>query len=162
MPDATGGPAAHVETLTAFGLDDTQARGLLQSLAAHPGETPERRWSRLTASVLTPALPFAVHEWTFEQVFAGWDPARGPRPAWSPDPAQAARSNVGILMRERGFDRYQALHTWSIQEREDFWQWAVERLGISFAERPQRILDAAAGPEHPRWLPGARYNIVDS
>ena len=129
---------------------------------SYPDEPPERRWQRLTAGPLSPRLPFAAHQWAFDRVFADWDETRGPRPAWTPRPEETARTNLAALLRERGLQRYQDLHAWSVQDRAGFWRWAVERLGIHFVQPPRQILDDGAGPEFPRWLVGARYNIVAS
>jgi acetyl-CoA synthetase len=123
---------------------------------------PEECWRRLTREHLGPRVPFAVHLHLYDHLFAGWDEGRGPRPAWIPDPAEAAATNIGALMRERGFTRFEELHAWSIGDRAAFWGWAVERLGLRVRQPPEQVLDLGGGPEHPRWLPGARYNVVES
>jgi acetyl-CoA synthetase len=133
-----------------------EADALLASLP------PERAWQRLTRGALTPAVPFAVHQQLYDRVFAAWDEARGPRPAWIPEEAAAARTHVGALMRERGLASYADLWRWSVAERAAFWGAAIDRLQIPFHRRPERVLDDAGGPEHPRWLPGAQLNVIDA
>ena len=65
-------------------------------------------------------------------------------------------------MAERKVRDFRDLHAWSARERGQFWERVIEKLGIVFAQRPDAILDVAPGIENPRWLPGARLNIVDS
>ena len=99
------------------------------------------RWQRLVQEGwLPPDVPFAVHLHLHDHVFAGWDERRGPRPAWIPSPESAARTNIGALLREKGFAGYDQAYAWSIQDRAVFWEWAVGRLGL----HPARALDARA------------------
>jgi acetyl-CoA synthetase len=82
-------------------------------------------------------------------------------PAWLPTPEVIERANVTAVARQLGLADYPALHRWSIENREAYWALVIERLGIHFRNRPQKIVDATQ-PTRPRWLPGARMNIVDS
>lgn len=81
---------------------------------------------------------------------------------WVPGPADLESSNMAWLTRHVGAENYQALHRWSVEHREDFWQMVLERLGIRFRQAPERVLAPASTAEEPRWLPGARLNIVES
>ena len=65
-------------------------------------------------------------------------------------------------MRRVGVDSYEALHGWSAQNRAAFWGLAIERLGVRFQHPYSRVGDFSGGLEHPRWLAGARLNIVES
>jgi acetyl-CoA synthetase len=167
MPDS-GTPS--LGTLKALGATEQQAAALLQAMsasvpAAGAPEPPALRWARLTRGPLTPALPFAVHQWAFEQVFSDWDDRQGPRPAWTPTADEAAATRIASLMRDRGITSYPQLHAWSIDDRAAFWGWAIQQLGLRFARPPAAVLEVPPGPrgaEHPRWLPGAHYNVVDS
>lgn len=84
------------------------------------------------------------------------------QPAWIPSPEFIETTNIAWLMREVGIPSYEALHQWSVQDRETFWKLAIERLGIRFRQPFERILDLSQGVEEPRWLPGAQFNIVES
>jgi acetyl-CoA synthetase len=66
------------------------------------------------------------------------------------------------LMRRTGVNSYEALHAWSVQHRDEYWKIAIERLGVSFRRPFDWIMDLSDGVEQPRWLPGAKYNIVES
>ncbi len=80
---------------------------------------------------------------------------------WEPDEESLSRSNLGRMMRERGFVAYEELHRWSVEDPEGFWSDALERMRIRFRESPECIL-RASDPRKPEWLPGARLNIGES
>ncbi len=83
-------------------------------------------------------------------------------PAWEPDAATVAAANVTALAAARGFDDYESLWRWSVDDRAGFWSAVAERLGIVFREPPQATLDVSGGVETARWFPGSRLNIVES
>lgn len=114
-------------------------------------------WQRLSREVLTPETPFSEHQEAFAKAYADWDRARGPAPAWIPTEAEVAATNVGAVERD-----WNAFHRTTREDPEGFWGAMFERLGIVFAEAPERVLDVSDGPEQPRWLPGARMNIAAS
>jgi acetyl-CoA synthetase len=124
------------------------------------GQPPESIWRDLVRARLSPELPFAVHERLHAAVFAGWPSDRGPAPAWFPDPA--APTALTALMRRRGLPDYPALHAWSVRDRAGFWGEALAHLQVVFRTRPSTVLDESGGPQRPRWLPGARLNVVES
>ena len=93
-------------------------------------------------------------------VFADWDSADGPPPAWIPD--DTASSNIAWLMRAAGKGNYEDLYNWSLSERASFWETAIARLDIRYKEPYSSVLDQTCGTERPEWLVGARLNIVDS
>jgi len=121
------------------------------------------RWLKYTEEVRQrPETPFPDQWERFKVIFADRDPVLGPPPVWVPDRERVEESNLGALMRELGIDNYAELHRWSTEHPAEFWQRAIERLGIDFARPPERILDLSVGPTQPRWLPGAELNIVSS
>jgi len=149
--------------LAECGIDQALAADLAakanDALAALPaGEC----WRRISQDVLSPAVPFAVHQLLYRRVFSDWDPAQGPPPAWSPSEESARASNIGRVMADLGLDDYAAFHRWSVREREAFWDHMIERLGIVFRRPYERVVDLSAGVGAPSWLPGALLNIVES
>jgi len=56
----------------------------------------------------------------------------------------------------------QELHSWSVKNFQAFWEYSIERLGIVFQEPYKKICNLDKGIENVEWLPGARFNIVDS
>jgi acetyl-CoA synthetase len=149
------------QDLIARGIAPERAAALAAAVNATAGLPAEQRWHQVIVH-LSPTLPFAAHLHVYNHVFAAWDEARGPRPAWTPTEAEAAGTKIAALMRAQGFARYEDLHAWSIREREAFWGAAIAALDVAYRKPPARVLDASGGPEHPRWLPGALYNVVES
>jgi acetyl-CoA synthetase len=79
-------PPSSADELVARGLAPERAAALLAALdrwrSLAPPPEPAQLWQRLVVEWLRPEVPFAVHQWLFDQVFAGWDePRLGPRPA---------------------------------------------------------------------------------
>jgi acetyl-CoA synthetase len=85
-----------------------------------------------------------------------------PLPGWTPSPEFIDSTNIAWLMRQVGVDSYQALHAWSVRNREAYWALAIERLGIRFRKPFSAVADLSQGAENPRWLVDARLNIVES
>jgi acetyl-CoA synthetase len=94
------------------------------------------------------------------------DPSTNPstntvEPAWLPTPEQIARANVTALARELGLASYSELHRWSTENREQYWERSIARLGIQFRQAYAKIMDRTR-PMQPRWLVDAKLNIIDS
>ena len=154
---------AVADTLAVHGLPADRARALATDLEAWRHMYPaEVTWQMCTQRWLAPSIPFPVHQWLYDYVFQDWDERRGPRPAWTPTAEELASTNVASLMRLLGVATYAELYQRSISDRQGFWRRAIERLGLRFRMPYESVLDTAGGPEHPRWLRGALYNIVDS
>ena len=82
--------------------------------------------------------------------------------AWVPSPDFIKTTNLAWLMDQAGVASYPALHQWSVQHREAFWRLVIQRLGIHFQQGYNSVMDLSQGVEAPRWLVGARFNIVES
>ncbi len=120
----------------------------------------------IATTILHPSHPFALHRLLHDAAFVDWDTGRlGPPPAWTPE-----RAGISPLPERRariddpnvGLQSVAELYAWSIADRARFWQCMIERLGISLARPTSAMLDLSAGVQRPRWLVGARLNIVDS
>ena len=85
-----------------------------------------------------------------------------PAPDWTPTAEFIATTNFAWLMQRAGVKSYDELHAWSVRHREEYWSLAIERLGVRFHEPFRTVLDLSGGVEEPRWLVGARMNIVES
>lgn len=120
-------------------------------------------WRRFVAAFQAGERPPFDEQWeAFRSAYAERHAADGPAIAWAPDEKVRAFSNLHELQTELGLPSYEALHRFSVEEREAFWSHVLPRLGIVFDESPQRILDLAGGARDPRWLPGAKLNITRS
>ncbi len=123
----------------------------------------ERQWLSFAQRVRAGEdIPFAEQWNAFRDIYAGRAAEDGPPPAWIPGEEQAANSNLDRLTAELGLPDYQALHRWSLEDRDGFWAAVIERLGIVFETPPEKTADFSSGVEDVRWLPGARMNITDS
>ncbi|MGI9647561.1 MAG: AMP-binding protein, partial [Acidimicrobiia bacterium] len=83
-------------------------------------------------------------------------------PYWKPDAKTVAHANVTHFAAELGIDSYGDLHRWSVEHREQYWQGAIERLGIRFRVPAEATLTHTVDPSAVEWLPGSRLNIVES
>ena len=156
-------PSLTLEPLMACGVEASTATTMLalvnQWLQFLPA--PEV-WQRLTQEVLRPEHPFELHHLLYQAVYADWDGQQGPPPAWLPTEAQVQATHIAALMRQLGFTSYAELQAWSARNRSDFWDRMIQRLGIRFRQPYRQVVDLSDGIETPQWLPGARFNIVES
>jgi acetyl-CoA synthetase len=130
-----------------------------RELAAAVGryQSPAAAWAMLTESFLTPAVDFSVHEWLYETIYAG----TVDRPAWLPSRTVIDHANVTATAGDLGLRDYAAFHQWSVQNREDYWRYVIDRLRIRQRVPFSRIMDGSH-PTRPKWLVGATLNIVES
>ncbi len=84
------------------------------------------------------------------------------QPIWVPDRQAIARSNIHAAQQRLSLGSYDAFYRWSIENPTAFWADVIETLGICFERVPDSILDLDSGPTAPRWLPGAKLNIIES
>ncbi len=110
--------------------------------------------------VRQPNLSRFAEQWRrFQAISTERSADQGPQPAWIPDPAGIAASNLGRLSAERGFSTFEELHRWSVTQRRQFWGAVIEHLSIPFATPPSEILGSDE-PTDPHWLTGARLDIT--
>ncbi len=117
-------------------------------------------WQYLSKQILTPQDPFSLHELLYKTVYS--DEAQELAPVWIPDRQQISSTNITAVMKQLNITDYSDFHHWSVENRAQFWELMIQRLGIYFQEPYRQIMDLAQGAEFPRWLVGARMNIVES
>lgn len=83
-------------------------------------------------------------------------------PIWTPTQNELENSNVALWMKQLGHSNYAQFHRWTVQQRSEFWQQAIERTGIRFRIPPSEIMDDSLGVTKVAWLPGATLNIAES
>lgn len=81
---------------------------------------------------------------------------------WVPTTDIVATSNIAWLMEQTGINSYEALHKWSVNNRDAYWATATGRLGVRFSAPYQSVLDTSNGVENAAWFTGSRLNIVES
>ncbi|MEW6753149.1 MAG: AMP-binding protein [Candidatus Latescibacterota bacterium] len=151
-----------LQELTDLGLDPRAAADLLPRLQACLRLPALQAWQELSRGVLTPHHPFALHQRLHRQVFAAWDAACGPAPAWAPSAEEVEATNLHRLMQDVGCASYPDLHAWSATHRADFWEEMIRRLGIRMVRPYAQVLSLQPGVEPPRWLVDASLNIAES
>lgn len=144
------------------GLAPSDAQKVTAEIKAiDAAQEPQEVWRQVSQRILQPDFPFLVHEYLYESVFADWDRAQcGAPPAWVP--GDISESNIATLMQKAGKETYEELYEWSIRERGSFWSAMLELLDIRFGRKYDSVLDLSQGAENPRWLAGARLNIIES
>ena len=149
------------EDLIECGLDRSTSDRLLERInLLLTSLSAEACWGEILQTILTPDHPFALHQLLHKTVFADWKEAVAP--AWFPTEDEIKKTNIAAVMRERNFNSYVELHSWSVGNRADFWKLMIERLGIQFHRKFSQVMDVSQGDEFPRWLVDARLNIVKS
>ncbi|WP_339474208.1 acetoacetate--CoA ligase [Pseudomonas fluorescens] len=86
---------------------------------------------------------------------------------WQPDASRIAKSRMDAFRRSvnqrhsLNLDDYPALHQWSIDQREVFWQAIVDFFDISFHTQPDAVLREGAKMPSAEWFPGATLNFAE-
>ncbi|MEL7937571.1 acetoacetate--CoA ligase [Pseudomonas delhiensis] len=89
------------------------------------------------------------------------------KPLWTPSAERIAATRLDAFRRQvnqrHGLELadYPALHAWSIEHREAFWQAIVDGFDVRFHSPPRTVLEE--GPRMPdaRWFPGATLNFAE-
>lgn len=86
---------------------------------------------------------------------------------WQPDASRIAKSRMDAFRRfvnERhslNLGNYPALHQWSIDQRDEFWQAIVDFFDIGFHAQPDAVLREGAKMPSAEWFPGATLNFAE-
>lgn len=152
-----------LEQIVSSGLKKDAAAAMLPQIHQWLSSLPARDcWQHLTQYILKPNHPFPLHQLLYETTFFDWEESQGVPPAWFPTHQQIQDTHIAALMRELQLSSYLELHTWSTQHRTEFWHLMIQRLNIRFKQKYTQIVDLSQGVEFPKWLVGARFNIVES
>jgi acetyl-CoA synthetase len=152
-----------LEQIVACGVEEKTAAAMLPQLNQWLLSLPASQcWQQIVQSFLTNDFPFALHELLYETAFFDWDASLGPPPAWFPSNEQLGKTNIAALMNDLNIQSYPELHAWSVQHRAEFWDIAIQRVGIHFQQKYSQIVDLSPGVESPQWLLDARLNIAES
>jgi acetoacetyl-CoA synthetase len=77
---------------------------------------------------------------------------------WEPPNALAERAVMTRFMRERGFDDYESLRRWSVEDLEGFWGSIWDFFGVEGGY--DRVLGSQAMPG-AEWFPGAEVSYPE-
>lgn len=136
--------------------------GIVRNYGAATAET----WRRISKELLTPDLPFSLHQLMYYGCYTEFGPDP---PAWIPDPEKAASTNVGQLLERRGKEllgssykdpvtSFSEFQKFTVSNPEVAWKTVLDELGISFSVPPQCILRESSSHPGGQWLPGAHLN----
>lgn len=138
----------------------TTSDPLLRELNDLPNLSPPQRWARLAPRAVAAGRSHQQCWELWEETFRDWPAEMGPRPIWTPSPADIARANLTEFMTAQGLSDLPALRRWSTTAPADFWSAVCRRLRIRWAQPPSTWLDNRRGVEHAVWAPEAALNIV--
>jgi len=81
---------------------------------------------------------------------------------WTPTESDIKKTNIYQTMQDLQLDEYREFYKWSIENREEFWNKSIEKIGIPFKKKYTSIIDLTNGVKQPKWLPNSKLNIVDA
>ncbi|WOK95424.1 putative acyl-activating enzyme 17, peroxisomal [Canna indica] len=158
------------EEIAATGVPSEEAERLhatLRQILLEHGNSGPKAWDSISKHLLSPCLPFPLHQMMYYGCYRGFD--SDPPPAWIPDKASAGSTNIGRVLRRRGeeilgtkykdpissFDDFQKF---SVADPEAYWKMIFEEMDISFSVLPSCILHDHHSYPGGQWLPGAYLN----
>lgn len=137
-------------------LDENAAAELEGLVDFTRSYAPAERWAALSDVICEKRFGFAATSTVWQHLFAD----EAARPMWFP--SMSGDSNIERFLAQSSHDSYDDLYSWSVTEREAFWQTSIERVGVLFRNPPTRVLNTDNGNTNPVWLSDAMLNVVDS
>ncbi|KAG8496641.1 hypothetical protein CXB51_007840 [Gossypium anomalum] len=169
-------------SLDSVTVKDVEALGISSELAQeihkkvteivhdYGSATPET-WNLISKNVLTPNLPFSLHQALYYGCYKDFGPDP---PAWIPDPESALFTNIGRLLERHGkqflgskygdpVSSFSHLQEFSVSNPEVYWKTVLDEMCIDFSVPPNCILQSPSEESltlNPggKWLPGAFVN----
>jgi len=89
------------------------------------------------------------------------------QPLWTPSAERIAATRMDAFRRfinqRHGLQLadYPALHAWSVDKREAFWQAIVDFFEVCFTRQPEALLREGAAMPSAHWFPGATLNFAE-
>ena len=80
---------------------------------------------------------------------------------WAPSAERAAQTAMARFMREAGKADYAALHRWSVEHVEDFWNRLWDFCGVIGDKGGRTLVDGGRMPG-ARWFPDGRLNFAEN
>ncbi|KAK1259753.1 putative acyl-activating enzyme 18, peroxisomal [Acorus gramineus] len=174
--------AVTLEDLIGAGLPPDEARSThasiqraLQGLRRSNGpEAAMEAWRRLSAGILRPDHPHALHQLVYYSTYGDWDQSvRGPPPYWFPSRAHSKLTNLGRIMEthcpkllgslyQDPITSFNLFQKFSFDHQEVYWSIVLKELSVVFQKGPKCILDISDKSNHRGvWLPGSVLNIAE-
>ncbi|KAK1282507.1 putative acyl-activating enzyme 18, peroxisomal [Acorus calamus] len=174
--------AVTLEDMIGAGLPPDEARTThasiqraLQGLRRSDGpEAAMEAWRRLSAGILRPDHPHALHQLVYYSTYGDWDESvRGPPPYWFPSRAHSKLTNLGRIMETHGpkllgssyqdpITSFNLFQKFSFYHPEVYWSILLKELSVVFQKGPKCILDISDKSNlRGVWLPGSVLNIAE-
>ncbi len=89
------------------------------------------------------------------------------QPLWAPSAERIAATRMDAFRRfvnqrhTLQLADYPALHAWSVNAREDFWQAIVDFFDVRFTRLPEAVLHEGTAMPSAHWFPGATLNFAE-
>jgi acetoacetyl-CoA synthetase len=83
------------------------------------------------------------------------------KPLWTPSPERVERTRLAQFMQQAGHGDYAALHRWSIDEREAFWNQLWDFCEVRGEKGGKTLVDGERMPG-ARFFPEGRLNFADN
>jgi acetoacetyl-CoA synthetase len=89
------------------------------------------------------------------------------QPLWTPSAERIAATRMDAFRRfvnqrhSLQLADYPALHAWSVEQRETFWQAIVEFFEVRFSHQPRAVLDEGPAMPSAHWFSGASLNFAE-
>jgi acetyl-CoA synthetase len=122
----------------------------------------EHAWNIISKDILSPKLPFQIHQLVFAQCYPHWQDLPESAPAWIPNESDFTKTHLGQFMTEMAIPNIKEFHQWTTASYPEFLRKMIDKLDMVFIEPPETICDLSNGIEAPQWLKGAKLNIIDS
>ena len=79
---------------------------------------------------------------------------------WTPPPDVRSTTEIGRFAERLGFDSFESLQRWSVEDLEGFWQSVWDFFELRAQTPPDRVLGSRQMPG-AEWFPGARLNYAE-
>jgi acetoacetyl-CoA synthetase len=83
------------------------------------------------------------------------------QPMWTPSPERAAQTAMARLMRDLGKSDYAALHRWSVEHAQEFWNRIWDDGRVIGEKGGTTLVDGERMPG-ARWFPNGRLNFAEN
>lgn len=83
------------------------------------------------------------------------------KPLWTPPPERAAATAMARFMERAGENSYEALHRWSVEKREEFWDLVWDFCEVRGSRSGPVLIDRDRMPG-AKWYPQARLNFAEN
>ena len=80
---------------------------------------------------------------------------------WQGSQSRIEKSAMYRFMQLQGFQNYNELYEWSINQRDFFWEALVDFCNIRFSKKPEMSLIEGADMVSDLWFPGAELNFAE-